>query len=182
MTFFSAFALSFGLMLALMATIAAWLFRTSGAPLIAKLAIPTLLVALACYAPGAVNAMLGLPMTASFAALPDRAELVAFVAHDEEGIVDLWLRPSTGSGQAIPRAYETPLDDRLKKTLREAQEQMAHGRPAMLVKRPSTGSGQARHAGDAPGFNPGVGIGDDQSGYELDESALSRLPAKRPAE
>src|SRR5260370_7249238 len=93
MTFFSAFALSFGLMLALMATIAAWLFRTSGAPLIAKLAIPTLLVALACYAPGAVNAMLGLPMTPSFAPLPHPPQPPPFPPPPQQPTLTLPLHP-----------------------------------------------------------------------------------------
>lgn len=100
MNFFSAFVVSFGAFLVLAAVLASWLFRTSGAPLVARIALPAILVALACYAPVAVNSMLGLPVTASIAALPDHAELVAFVPHDKEHMVDLWLRSAASSVDA----------------------------------------------------------------------------------
>jgi hypothetical protein len=167
MTFYSAFVVSFGLLLALMATIAAWLFRTSGAPLAAKVALPAILVALACYAPLAVNSMLGLPVTASFASLPDHAELVAFVPRDAEKRVDLWLRCDGG----VPRAFEVTLDAGMKRTLREAREQMGRGRPAMLAKRGLNRRG--RGVGDP------LGIGDEAQEYVLDRRALSALPAKQ---
>jgi hypothetical protein len=70
--FFSAFAASFGSMLLVAALIASWLFRSSAAPLIAKIAVPALIVALACAAPYQVNAMLGFPTTALPATLPAR--------------------------------------------------------------------------------------------------------------
>ena len=47
MTFFSTFVLTYGLMLASMAVMASWLFRSSGAPLCAKVGLPMLVVALA---------------------------------------------------------------------------------------------------------------------------------------
>jgi hypothetical protein len=167
MTFLSAFVLSFGAMLALTAIVAAWLFRTTPAPLWLKLILPAALVALACYAPGTVNAMLGLPVTASFDELPDRAELVAFVAHDEKGVADLWLRDSE-----IPRAYEVALDPTMKKTLRETQERQAKGERVMLMKRGTGGhKSGARHAVEAPS------IVEDQSAYVIDDKAW-RLPKK----
>ena len=107
MTFFSAFSLSFGLLLVLMTAMASWTFRTANAPLIAKLVIPASIFTLACATPNAMNSLLGFPVTVAFAALPARAALVAFVAHDGERVVDLWLR----QGDAAPRAYETPLDE-----------------------------------------------------------------------
>jgi hypothetical protein len=167
MTFFSAFTLSFGLMLALMATIAAWLFRTSGAPLSLKLALPAALTILACATPFAVNSMMGFPVTVPFAALPDHAELIAFVPHDDAGAVDLWLRDGD-----VPRVYETALDEALKKTLREARDRMAHGKPAMLAKR-------GKLKGGDPGSHPSGlgGVGDDQRAYMLDDSAFN-LPSK----
>ena len=102
MTLYLDFVVSFGAMLALMAVIAAWLFRSAAAPLWAKLLVPSLAVSLACYAPFAVSAMMGFPVFMRMDALPDRAELVAFIAHDGDGRVDLWLRTD-----ASPRAYET---------------------------------------------------------------------------
>ena len=92
---------------------------------------PALLVALGCLTPYEVNSMLGLPRLASLAALPDRAELVAFVAHDEGKRVDLWLRV----GDAPPCAYEIAIDDAMKKLLRDARDRKEHGGRVMLVKR-----------------------------------------------
>ena len=166
MSSFSSFALSLGSLLALMALIAAWLFRTAAAPLWAKVAIPSLAVALGCHAPFAVSNMMGFPVPVGFDRLPDRAELVAFVPVDGEKRVDLWLRPSAG---AEPRAYETTLTARMKQTLREAAEQIGHGRPAMLTKRRSEGNGNSG--------SQDRGLGDDQQMYVLDPNAMG-LPPK----
>jgi hypothetical protein len=116
--FFSAFAASFGSMLVMAALIAAWLFRSSAAPLIAKIAIPAIIVALACITPYRVNGMLGLPILTPLATLPARAELLSFVADDNDTRVDLWLR----QGDDPPRAYQTVLDSKLKQTLRDAHD------------------------------------------------------------
>lgn len=162
-SFFSAFATSFGCTLLMGALIASWLFRSSGAPLVAKIAIPALIVALACTAPYQVNAMLGFPISASLATLPARAELIAFVALDNDSRVDLWLR----QGGAPPRAYETTMTDKLKQTLRNAQNKLGHGDRVMLVK---TQPGPTR-----------TGVTEqrasDEPGYQLDDSAFS-LPQK----
>ncbi len=161
MTFFSTFAVTFGLMLAAMTVMASWLFRSSNAPLFAKVGLPLLIVAAACVTPLEVNPMMGLPVTASLAALPDRAQLVAFLPHDDANLVDLWLRCDGGP----PRSYETRLDERMKKTLRQAQQEMDNGRPAMLAKRkPAAGSTN--------------GLADEQNEYVLDDSVRSALPPK----
>ncbi len=91
MNFFDAFAASFGSMLLITALIGAWLFRST-APLIAKIAVPAVIVALACTTPYEVNTILGFPVLAPPATLPGHAELIAFVAHDDNSRVDLWLR------------------------------------------------------------------------------------------
>ena len=161
MTFFSAFVLTFGLMLASMAVMASWLFRSSGAPLWAKVGLPMLVVALACVTPLEVNPMMGLPVTASLKALPERAQLIAFLPHDEAQVVDLWLRCDDGP----PRSYETTLDERMKKTLRQAREEMENGRPAMLAKR-------------KPVAGMTNGLSGDQNEYVLDDSVRSALPPK----
>jgi hypothetical protein len=161
--FFSAFAASFGSMLLTTALIGSWLFRSSTAPLIAKIAVPALIVALACVTPYQVNAMLGLPVSAPPATLPAYAELIAFVAHDDGPLVDLWLRQRN----APPRAYETTLNDKLKQILREAQSGLSRGERVMLVKArletKRTGAKEQR----AP----------DEPSYELDDSFFS-LPPK----
>ncbi len=143
MTFFNAFALSFGLLLTGLALIAAWTFRTAAAPLAAKLALPTLLVALGCLTPYEVNSMLGLPRMAALTALPDRAELIAFVAHDEDKRADLWLRVK----DAPPRAYEIAIDEAMKKVLRDARDRKEHGGRVMLVKRTEHTEIATRHRG-----------------------------------
>jgi hypothetical protein len=161
----SEFALTFGTLLVLMCIIAAWLFRTSAAPLWQKISVPAIAVALCCYAPYSLGSLLGFPVQVDVSALPDHAELVAFVAHDEDQEVDLWLR--TGD---VPRAYETRLTPEMKKTLREAREAMEHGRPATLAKRGSrggkNGTGDQSGSGEAP------------TTYELDESAMGVLSPK----
>jgi hypothetical protein len=162
-SFFSVFTASFGSMLLLIALIGSWLFRSSAAPLIAKIGVPTLMVALACATPYQVNSMLGLPVSVPPATLPAHAELVAFVTHDDGRRVDLWLRQST----APPRAYETGLDDELKRTLREAQSRLDHGGRAMLVK--------ARMG--VEGANIKERLAPDDPSYELDNSVFS-LPWK----
>jgi hypothetical protein len=161
--FFSAFAASFGFMLLLTALIASWLFRSSAAPLMAKIAVPALIVALACTTPYQVNTMLGFPISAPPATLPVRAELIAFVTRQDDTRVDLWLRQSN----APPRAYETSLNNRLKRTLREAQRRLGHGGRVMLVK-PRLGTTQT---GAAEQRAP------DDPDYELDESVFP-LPPK----
>jgi hypothetical protein len=160
----SEFALTFGTLLVLMCIIAAWLFRTSAAPLWQKTSVPAIAVALCCYAPYSLGGLLGFPVQVDVSALPDHAELVAFVAHDEEHEVDLWLR--TGD---VPRAYETRLTPEMKKTLREAREAMEHGRPATLAKR---GKLEKNGAGDQ------FESGEEPMTYELDESAMSALQPK----
>lgn len=126
MTHFSTFTLSFAAFLCLMGVSAAWTFRSSSAPLAAKLIIPVLLVIVAIETPYAVASMLGFPTTS---APPAEAELIAYVAHDDTGRADLWLRNGVQ-----PRAYDVTLDDSLKKTLHEAQERKEAGQRVMLRK------------------------------------------------
>jgi hypothetical protein len=165
-TFFNAFALSFGLLLAGLALIAAWMFRTAAAPLAAKLALPALLVALGCLAPYEVNSMLGLPRIAALAGLPDRAELIAFVPYDEDRSADLWLRVE----DSPPRAYEIAIDDAMKKLLRDAGNRKEHGGRVMLVKRAERADKEKGHPGmtEQRSADPA---------YTIDESAFA-LPNK----
>ena len=166
MSQFAGFALSFGGFLALTAAIAAWMLRSTTSPLWLKIVMPSLMMALACCAPYSVPSMMGYPVSVSTQGLPDQAELVAFVPHDEDGRVDLWLRTSD-----VPRAYDTALTAQMKKTLREAQQQMAHGRRAVLAKT-AEGKESGARRGD------GLAIGQDDSSYVLDENALTELPKK----
>jgi hypothetical protein len=163
MTLVSSFVLSFGAWLALIAAVAAWLFRTAAAPFALKLVLPVAIVFLACVTPYEVDALLGFPMAVSLADLPARAELVAFVPHDTTKTVDLWLR----QGDGAPRAYELTLDDRLKETLRQARQRMGQGARVMLAKR-----------GQADRRRPGLTDQLSRDGaYAIDDSAFA-LPNK----
>jgi hypothetical protein len=162
--FFSAFAASFGSMLLIAALIASWLFRSSGAPLVAKIAIPILIVVLACATPYQVDTILGFPISVPLSTLPSHAELIGFVAQDNDARVDLWLR----QGGSPPRAYETTLDDKLRQTLREAKSRLGHGERVLLVR--------ARRDAKRTGVSNTPAPNDP--GYELDDSAFS-LPPKR---
>ena len=170
MSHFAAFALSFGAFLVLTAVVAAWLFRTATSSLWLKIVMPALMTALACYAPYSVASMMGYPVSVSTEGLPDHAELVAFVAHDDDGRVDLWLRTDDS-----PRAYDAALTPQMKKTLREAEQEMAHGRRAVLAKKPGGKKADGKNGGRA---GDPLGLGQDVSSYVLDENALSQLPKK----
>ncbi len=109
--------------------------------------------------------MLGLPRIAALGALPDRAELIAFVAHDESKRADLWLRVE----DAPPCAYEIAIDDAMKTLLREARDRKEHGGRVVLVKRTEHAEAE-RHGA----------VGEQRSpdpAYAIDENAFA-LPDK----
>ena len=108
---------------------------------------------------------MGYPVSVSIGS-PDQAELVRLVPHGQVGRVDLLLRTSD-----VPRAYDTALTAQMKKTLREAEQQMAHGRRAVLAKK-GEGKDSGPRAGDA------LAIGQGESSYVIDENALTELPKK----
>jgi hypothetical protein len=165
--FFLQFWVVFGLLCSLLVLIAAWLFRISAAPLWLRLVVPTILVILGCYAPISINQMLGYPITVTMAQLPDKVQLVAYAPHDEDKVVDLWLRTET---DGIPRSYETVLDEPLKKVLRQAQHEMDQGGLVSLRKATRKAKGNEK-----PGV---VSDGNIPEQYTIDPSALTELPAK----
>jgi len=170
MQYFSQFNLTLGVTLALVALVAAWFFRAADAWIGWKLALPVTLVVLACWTPHTVKAMMGLPVDASMAALPEEAQLVAFFPHDQEGLVDLWLV----SGQ-VPRAYEITLDKATKKLLQAAAADLAKGKPVFVRKRKNDGHATGRPGGGSRYTD----VRDDfEPRYEVDDSALANLPAK----
>jgi hypothetical protein len=130
MNYYSDFVVSFGLMFVLIGAVAAWHFKASSAGLVWKLALPFALVILACHTPLAVNGLLGMPVDTSTDALPSQAQLVAFHIIDDEKRADLWLL----SG-AVPKAYQVPLDDKMKRVLKAAQAEMQGGRPAFIRRK-----------------------------------------------
>lgn len=150
------FLIACGGLLVFAVLIFAWLFRTTAAPLWTKILAPSVAAGVACWLPFSVNSMMGFPI--QVAELPSPASLVAFVPHDEEKTVDVWLisPPATD-----PRAYATPMTDGLKKALREAQEAMGKGERATLVRKQKGRPAPRQGHGDA------LGIGDDDSNWQL---------------
>lgn len=171
MTYFAQFAITLGAALVLVAIIAGWLFRSADIWLGWRLALPAALVALACYTPWTVKAMMGLPVESAMAALPEEAQLIAFVPHDADGRVDLWIIAGP-----VVRAYEIPLDKQTKATLREASNDLAQGKPVFIKKR-HQGGGAGRPGGAAAAAL--TDLQDDYDPpYEIDRSAASTLPPK----
>jgi hypothetical protein len=127
MSNFAPFVSTFGLYVAAVALVAAWLFRTTNAPVHTKLSLPILLVGLAGLTTFRVPLMMGLPVETTIAAMPDEVQLVAFWP-DGKKKVDLWVFPSDGR----VRAYKVDLTPSLQKLLTEARELLADGIPVHL--------------------------------------------------
>lgn len=163
MTMFNSFVGTFGLLLLFTAGITSWVFRTSTAPIAAKLIVPACLVLLACLTPFQVRALMGYPIPTDTRSLPQKAELVAFVAHDDDKRVSLWLR----EGSQLPRAYDIPLDPQTKQALAAARGELGHGQRVGLKK----GKIAGRHGGGYFDFDT------PPPPYELDPDVFA-LPKK----
>lgn len=163
MSVFSSFILLLGSFMLAAGLIAAWMFRGSTAPLWTKIIVPAVLTILACATPFEVRAIMGFPVDADLRSLPERAELLAFFAKDDDKLVDLWMK----HGDSPPRAYEVVLDAKLKQTLREAQNKLGHGSRVMLKKKGVKGR-------ERPGMSD---IDGGPAPYQLDDSAYA-LPNK----
>jgi hypothetical protein len=162
----SSLTISLGLFYLLAAVAASALLRTSSAPFAFKVAGPTVLVFLACVTYRSLPDAFGYPVQTAFSSLPQQAELIAFVPHDEDKRVDLWLKADASE----PRVYSVELTDGLKRTLREAQQAQAQGQRTMLVK------------GGKPGGRPGfIDIYGGNAPYELLPAAF-QLPKKETGE
>ena len=167
MSAISSLTITLGLFYLLMAVSASAVLRTSSAPFSFKVAVPALLVILACVTYRTLPDAFGYPVETDFASLPQRAELIAFVPHDEDKKVDIWLK-AEGSE---PRVYSVAMTDALKRTLREAQQAQAQGERTMLAKGGKPGNGR-------PGF---IGIDGGNAPYELLPAAF-QLPKKETGE
>src|SRR6185503_17638218 len=126
-------------------------------------AVPTLLVALACGTYRTLPDAFAYPVETDFASLPQQAELIAFVPHDDDKRVDIWLRTDASE----PRVYSVELTDSLKRTLREAQKAQAQGERTMLAK-----GGKPR--GGRPSL---INIDGGNAPYEILPNAF-QLPSK----
>lgn len=160
----SSFTIYLGLFLIIAAAATGFVFRLTTLPLAIRLTVPAVLIALACWTPAQVYSLLGYPVVADYASLPQKAELLAFVPHenDEPKTVDLLLA-ETGSK---PRLYETALTEGMKKLLKSAAEQQEKGNRTEVVKKKTK--------------KKPIGYVDTDGGeapYELSDSAF-HLPRK----
>ena len=138
MTSVSSLTITLGLFYLLIAVAASAMLRTSSAPFAFKVAVPSLLVILACVTYRTLPDAFGYPVETVFSALPQQAELLAFVPHDEDKKVDLWLKADASE----PRVYSVAMTDSLKRMLREAQQAQAQGERTMLAKGGKRGPGR----------------------------------------
>ena len=168
MSDFLTFALLIGALLCGLVVVSAWLFRTSNAPLVVKIVLPSAMLAIAIYVPFALAWFLGRPIPTTFAAMPDEIELIAFRSVKSGSHVDLWVFDGSST-----ITYEIALDKETKSSLRKAQGELAQGKPVILskFKRKADKSGSSHHAMTDI-------IGDDNVGYQLDESIQPSLPPK----
>jgi hypothetical protein len=124
----SSLTISLGLFYLLAAVAASALLRTSSAPFAFKVAGPAVLVFLACVTYRTLPDAFGYPVETTFSSLPQQAELIAFVPHDEDGTVVLWLR--------------------------EARQEQAQGQRTMLAKGDKPGNGRPGFIGIDGGNAP----------------------------
>ncbi len=157
-----AFSIALGASLSGLVVIAAWQFRNTSAPLAVKLLLPTLMLGCALFAGERFSALLGRPVSTTLAAMPEQVSLIAFRPVDAESRVDLWI----GEG-ASTRAYEIPLDEQTKHALRQAQDELAQGRPVRLSQHKTRRSASVQ----------GDPTSDDPVGFELDP-IQPKLPPK----
>jgi hypothetical protein len=147
------FAFEAGGAWAIATVIGAWTFRSSSAPIWAKIALPVAMMALGISAPWKVDALLGMPRRAVCEDLPKSFELVGFSANDQEHRAYLWIK--TG---AEPVSYDVPLGKGMAAGLLAARtviarEGSAHIRVSCKApdkgKLPPSGSGRDDEQGEA---------------------------------
>ena len=162
----SSFALYLGIFLTISAAASGLVFRLTSLPLAIRIAVPAVLVALACWTPTQVVSLLGYPVVTAYEALPPKAELLAFIPHENKDpkTVDLILSENGGD----PRMYRTELTEGMKKMLKDASEEQRKGNRTeigkkKLVKKPAGQTYVDTDGGQAP--------------YELLDNAFA-LPPK----
>ena len=127
---FLAFAIRLGAWFLAASIMIAWIFRTSGASLMARIIMPIALVALGISLPFSIREMMGYPIDTKVDAIPASSKLVAFVEHDRDNVVDLWLQEAHES----PRAYRVPEDELMKKSMAEAHKRLKDGAPVYVLQ------------------------------------------------
>lgn len=122
----NSFLILIGATLTLMTVMAAWAFKSSSAPLWAKVLLPLTIVAASCVAPIALNLTAGCPVSITFEQLPGCFDLMAFSANDEEKRVSIWIIEGKST-----RAYELPIDRRVVSGLKIFMEE---GQPGVSLR------------------------------------------------
>lgn len=164
----SAFAILVGATAALIAAMAAWAFRTAGAPLWAKVILCIAPVVITFGAPAALNQSLGYPVSTTFDSLPACFDLVSFSPDDKNNRVAIWVIEGVE-----PRAYDLPIDKRIVSGIKAFIMASQPGTSVHLCK--DDGSAEQR---DSRYTQQGSNAG-GQGGLHIDES--KNLPLKPEA-
>lgn len=162
-----------GLSAAVIALAASWAWRSSIAPLWARLVLPLAAVGAACCVPWLDAAMADAERVTTLDAMPPCFAVLAIRAHDAEGTVSLWI---DGSGRVV----RLPLDG-LKDTLRDVQDALHKGEPKVRLCRNSSaskgGAGNGRGGKGEKGKT--VEDGGSTSKMHIDESLFLRNQKER---
>ena len=149
----SSFALCLGIFLTISAAVSGLVFRLTPIPLAIRLAVPAVLVVLACWIWKEVPSILGYPVVTAYEALPQKAELIAFIPHENvtPKTVDLILSENGGD----PRMYRTELTEGIKKMLKDAADEQRKGNRTeigkkKLAKKPAGQAYVDTDGGEAP--------------------------------
>ena len=127
---FVAFAIRLGAWFLAASIMLAWSFRTTGTSLLARIVLPISLVALGISLPFSVREMMGYPFDAALDAIPKDSRLIAFVEHDRDSKVDLWLQEPRQS----PRAYRIDENEAVQRSMAEAHKRLKEGETVYVLR------------------------------------------------
>ncbi len=147
------------------AVMAAWAFRSSAAPLWARLVLPVAAVAAACLVPYLDASLADEHRVTTLDKMPSCFAILALRAHDADGTVDLWVE---GSGRLV----NLPMDG-IKDTLRDVQTALRKGEPKVKICKQSSqagGAGSSTGEGGPGTSHPGAANGGSASRMKIDKS------------
>lgn len=177
MTPFIVFVLIDGTLIGLLVCSLISLFRTSGWPMLVKVAVAIAFGVLACWQPLSTSAILGYPQVRDMSELPDEFQLLAEHSLDDKNF-DLWIATAE---QPAPLAVTVVPDKAMRQALRQAQQKLAGGAPVFISRGSkqdgADGSGSALNGehGDARDGAARTNFSDDQDRWVL---TIPRMPAK----
>lgn len=168
MTPFATFILVDGALIGLLVCSLISLFRTSGWPMLVKVAVAIAFGILACWQPLSTRAILGTPQPRSMSELPDRFQLLAEQSADDKNF-DLWIKSAS---EPTPLAVTIVPDAQMRATLRSAAQKLGEGQPVFINReraKPGEGHGSATTTG-GNGAHQGTArtdFADDQTRWVL---------------